>query len=299
MALNRGCTYRIQAGPDAAGLTVRAYLGRTYRHSSDAEWAARLDCGEVSLAGVVATGGEVLRPGQVVEWRRPSWNEPDVPLHVEVLFEDASLLAVHKPAGLPTMPAGGFLEHTLLRQVQAERPEAHALHRLGRFTSGVVLFARTTDAASRLAADWRAHRVRKVYLALGQGVPTWASRRILVPIGPVPHPRLGEVYAASGSGKPADTMARVLEIRDDQTLFDVQIATGRPHQIRVHLAAVGHPLVGDPLYTTGGVPHAQSPGLPGDGGYLLHAHRLEVTHPVTGAPLAIEAPPPAELVLMG
>ena len=79
----------------------------------------------------------------------------------------------------------------------------------------------------------------------------------------------------------------------------MHIATGRPHRMRIHLAAVGHPLVGDPLYTTGGVPHAQSPGLPGDGGHRLRAHRLEVTHPVTGAPLAIEAPPPAELVLMG
>ena len=112
-----------------------------------------------------------LEPGQHLTWQRPPWDEPDVPLHFDVVYEDASVLAVSKPSGLPTMPAGGFLEHTLLALVHASHPEAHPLHRLGRFTSGLVLFARTPAAASTLGKAWRSHEVVKDYRALVSGAP--------------------------------------------------------------------------------------------------------------------------------
>ena len=115
----------------------------------------------------------------------------------------------------------------------------------------------------------------------------------------VPHPTLGEVYAASPRGKPSHSVATVLERRHPikgcpTTLFEVEITTGRPHQIRIHLAYAGHPLAGDPLYDIGGV-IKQQPGLPGDGGYLLHAERLSFTHPVTGEPATLYAAPPQAL----
>ena len=250
---------------------------------------------KISLDERVAAGDERLTAGQRVVWTRPPWDEPDVPLTFDLLHEDDALLVVGKPAGLPTLPAGGFLEHTLWTLVRVRHPEASPVHRLGRFTSGLVLFARSPGAGAALSLAWREHRVGKQYRALGAGRPAWTTCEVTTPIGPVPYPVLGSVHAATAHGKFAHSVMRVLEARGSDTLFDVGITTGRPHQIRIHLAYLGHPLVGDPLYGIGGVPRADASALPGDGGYRLHAHRLTLDHPTTRKPLLLEAPPPAGL----
>jgi 23S rRNA pseudouridine1911/1915/1917 synthase len=292
MARNRGYGYREQVGPRAAGHTLLSYLTMMRPHSTGQEWADRIARGEVEVDECVATPDVLLRPGQQVTWHRPPWEEPDVPLHYDLLHEDEDILAVVKPSGLPTMPAGGFLEHTLMTQVRVRYPTARPMHRLGRFTSGIVLFAQTTRAAATLARAWREHAVRKQYRAIASGSPRWHERSIDAPIGRVPHPLLGLVYAASADGKPSRSVVRVRERRGDDCVVDVQITTGRPHQIRIHLAYEGHPLVGDPLYDIGGVPKANQPGLPGEGGYLLHAERLRFAHPVTAEMIEFIAPPP-------
>ena len=290
--MNEGYDYRERAQPQA-GETVLAYLARRYPHSTAATWAERIAAGEVTLDGSLATAAARVSPGQTLVWRRPPWEEPAVPLAFAVLFRDAHLLAVAKPRGLPTMPAGGFLTHTLLHLVQARFPGAAAAHRLGRGTSGLVLFARTDEARRALAKAWRSAAVVKRYRALVSGVPSRETFDVDTPIGLVDHPRLGRVYAAVSEGKPSLTHVRVLGTRDGQSLVEATIPTGRPHQIRIHLAAAGHPLVGDALYVGGGVPGPR-PALPGESGYRLHAHRLELDHPVTGTRLEIEcAPPPA------
>lgn len=295
MALNDGWTYASQVAPAAAGHTLLAHLADTYPHSDAHTWLARLARGEVALDGCLATGEERLRAGQQLVWTRPPWHEPEVPLTFDVLHEDAHLLVVSKPAGLPTMPAGGFLVHTLWALIRARNPEASPVHRLGRFTSGLVVCARSPEAGGILSRAWREHRVRKQYRALGVGHPDWTRREITTRIGPVFHPRLGSVHAASEHGKTARSVAEALDRRGDNTLFDVEITTGRPHQIRIHLASVGHPLLGDPLYDVGGVLRAHTSALPGDGGYWLHAHRVALEHPVTGEWLDVESPPPADL----
>ena len=189
------------------------------------------------------------------------------------------------------MPAGGFLEHTLMYLLRRQFPEASPLHRLGRCTSGLVLFARSHHAAAVLSKAWRDHEVKKTYRALAIGVSALDRIEIDAAIGPVPHPQLGSVHAASAAGKASHSVATVLERRENHTLFSVDIASGRPHQIRIHLACAGHPLAGDPLYDVGGVIKA-SPGLPGDGGYLLHAEQLTFVHPLTGHALQLRAPAP-------
>jgi 23S rRNA pseudouridine1911/1915/1917 synthase len=292
--MNEGFVYRERIGPGAEGQDLLGYLVRRYGHSDEAAWRTRLLRGELSLDSAVARPGDVLRAGQYLVWRRPPWEEPEVPLGWAVLHRDEHLLAVAKPRGLPTIPNGGFLTHTLLHLVRRVAPGAVPLHRLGRGTSGLVLFALTPLARARVSAAWRAARVVKVYRALASGVPARPAFTIDAPIGPVPHPRLGHVHASSPAGKPAVSHARVVEARGDASLLEVSIETGRPHQIRIHLAWAGHPLVGDPMYGRGGVP-LEAPGLPGDPGYRLHAHRLSLDHPATGERLTLECAPPAEL----
>ncbi|BDU75614.1 RluA family pseudouridine synthase [Mesoterricola sediminis] len=294
MTFNAGHTYTDRAR--TAG-SVLAHLATHHPHDSLAEWRARILAGEVEVDGRQAGPDDPLSPGQTVAWHRPPWDEPDVDLAVALLYEDEALLAVRKPRGLPTLPGGGFLAHTLLARVRARYPEARPMHRLGRGTSGLVLFARTADAAARLQADWRDHAIRKTYRALASGACPQAAFRVEAPIGPVPHPRLGTLHAASPEGRPAASEVRVLALREDGTLAEVDIETGRPHQIRIHLAWAGHPLVGDPLYGPGGLPLPDGAAVPGDGGYWLHAFRLDLRHPLDGRPLHLEAPPPPRLAL--
>jgi 23S rRNA pseudouridine1911/1915/1917 synthase len=292
--MNSGYEYREQLPAAAGGLTPAEWLSRTRRHSDAATWAARVARGEVSIEGRTATGTDRLEAGQWLAWRRPPWEEPAVPLGFAVLFRDGDLFAVAKPRGLPSVPNGGFLEHTLLARVRRLFPAAVPLHRLGRGTSGLVLFALTGAARRHVAAQWRDGRVGKEYRALVAGHPRAESFTVDVPIGPVPHPRLGLVHAASPPGRPARSHVRVLERRVENALVAVSIPTGRPHQIRIHLAAAGHPLVGDPLYAVGGG-FTEEAARPGETGYWLHAHRLELDHPATGERLSLECPPPPAL----
>jgi 23S rRNA pseudouridine1911/1915/1917 synthase len=165
------------------------------------------------------------------------------------------------------------------------------MHRLGRGTSGLLLLARTPDARRRVTIAWREGRVEKSYRALVCGTLEKKAFTVETPIGPVPHPTLGHVHAATEAGKPSVSHVRRLGVRDGRALVEVSIPTGRPHQIRIHLAAAGHPLVGDPLYAPGGRPRPE-PGLPGEGGFWLHSHRLRLPHPATGVWLELECPPP-------
>lgn len=296
--MNRGHAYVVLVGPEAGGLALASYLAERYRHSSLAEWESRIASGGVRLDGRRALPDTSLRPGQTVSWLRPPWIEPEAPRGFAVLHRDRDLLAVAKPSGLPTLPGAGFLEHTLLAMVRRLDPQAAPLHRLGRFTSGIVLFARTREARAHLAGQWASRSVHKRYRALASGSPERDALTIEAPIGPVPHEVLGTVYGASAAGRLARSEVTVLERRDGAFLCDVRIETGRPHQIRIHLAAAGHPLVGDPLYGRGGVPLPGARALPGDPGYRLHAAELGVEHPRSGETVVLSCPPPPDLRLL-
>ena len=299
--LNGGYAYTTIIGSKYHGQTLLSYLASAYPHSTPRAWQQRLNNGEVTLNGVTATGSESVTQGHTLIWNRPPWIEPDAPQHFEILFEDAHLLAVNKPSGLPTLPGGGFLERTLLRLVQKQTPNANPVHRLGRGTTGIVVFAKTPQAASQLLANWNTPQTQKIYRALAQNVARHDAYEILTPIGLVPHPRIGSVWAAHPSGKPSKSLARVISRgilhNTGTTTFEVSLNSGRPHQIRIHLASIGHPLVGDPLYGFTGQPLENLPGLPGDGGYFLHAQYLKFNHPITGDPIHLEAALPSEFSL--
>ncbi len=297
--LNRGYAYTTIISRKFHGQTLLSHLASLYPHSTAQAWQQKLNNGEVTLNGVTATGNESVTSGQNLVWNRPPWIEPDAPQHFEVLFDDPHLLAVNKPSGLPTLPGGGFLENTLLRLVQKQFPNANPVHRLGRGTSGIVLFAKTPQAASTLETNWNTPKIQKIYRALAQNIAEHDAYEILTRIGLVAHPRLGSVWAANPSGKPSKSLAKVISrsasntTNAGTTTFEVSLHSGRPHQIRIHLSSIGHPLVGDPLYGLTGQPLENLPGLPGDGGYFLHAQFLKFHHPITGEQINLEADLPS------
>jgi 23S rRNA pseudouridine1911/1915/1917 synthase len=296
--LNKGFEYRRMIEPEAGGLPVLEYLVRHYPAFPPDEWLARIAAGRVRIDGAAARADQRLKPGQVLVWMRPPWEEPDVPASYAVLHLDGSLLAAAKPSGLPTLPGGGlFLENTLLALVRRRFPEANPLHRLGRGTSGIVLFALTKTATRKMFEAWRALKVVKEYRALVSGHPDRDDFEVDVPVGAVRHGILETVHAASPEGKPAHSRITVLERRDACSLVRARISTGRPHQIRIHLAAAGYPLAGDPLYVSGGIPAPDSRALPSDLGYHLHNTLLGFSHPETGEWTEIACMPPPVLRL--
>lgn len=310
--MNQGWTYRDQVSSAAAGRCLLDYYAEQYHHSSRQVWQARIEAGQILVDGQPAWVETVLRPGQQLTYQRPPWQEPEVPLAFTLCYEDADILVVAKPAGLPVLPGGGFLQHTLLWQLQQRYPDNPPLpvHRLGRGTSGLLLLARSPLARAHLSRQLRqssslsasSEKLEKTYRALTGPCSLPPTFTLTTPIGKVPHPQLGYVYGATASGRPALSTGRVLRQAADTALLEVAIATGRPHQIRIHLAAAGCPLLGDPLYAPGGLPRLEAGSadrlaLPGDGGYWLHAYRLRFIHPQQQRPIELVCPPPPPLAL--
>ena len=257
--------------------------------------------GDLSVSGQVQTkaAGKV-RLGQVLRLvMRPTPQSqafvPE-PMDLQVVFEDEHLRVIHKPAGLVVHPAPGNWRGTLLNGLLALDPAVSALpragivHRLDKDTSGLMVVARTRQAMDALVQRIAARVVKRQYLAIGQG--RWGSvieREVTAGIGRDPQSRLrmAAVDLQRQAGKEARTTITCLDQNDSHCLVLCSLHTGRTHQIRVHMAYLGHSLVGDALY--GGVPSA------GLARQALHAWKLAFEHPITGQELAFEASPPADI----
>ena len=221
---------------------------------------------------------------------------------LEPLFLDAHLLAVAKPAGRLVIPGRGAPEPTLQQELQAEHGRLWVVHRLDRGTSGVLLFARTAAAHRILNLAFEGREVRKRYLALVRGLPPEAWR-CEAPLAAGRKGRMKPAAAGDPRGKPSATAFRTVEplpAREgtglpDLALVEASPETGRTHQIRVHLAASGHPLAVDPLYGEAG-PLRVARGEVVLDRTPLHAATLALRHPASGAGLILEAPLPADLV---
>jgi 23S rRNA pseudouridine1911/1915/1917 synthase len=314
--INSGCTYTDRITKKTADQTVLDYYDRRYTHSSREEWCDRIHNGQIQLNGKAVLPETLIKSGQILTYDRPPWEEPDVPLTFEVCYEDEDLVVIIKPSGLPVLPGGGFLENTLLQLLARsyEQNPPIPIHRLGRGTSGLMILARTPLAKAQLTKQMCDRQIKKIYLALASGIVERDRIGIHQPVGKVAHPVLGYLFAASADGLVSESHLEVLERRADSTLCAVEIFTGRPHQIRIHTAFIGHPLVGDPLYAIGGIAKLDPPksplvrgtlnsrgtlngverpdiAVPGACGYHLHAHRLSFSHPRSQTPLTFTAPP--------
>ncbi len=275
---------------DATGLS-RSYVQRLIAE------------GRLTAEGRRVRARDVLRPGTVVELdvppvRPPEHLEPDPSIPLRIVYEDDDLLVVDKPAGLVVHPAPGHPAGTLVNALLARGDRYGGIagvgrpglvHRLDRDTSGLLIVAKHDAAQQSLMAQLKARRVKKTYLALVAGDVVAAVGRIEAPLGRDPRDR--RRIAVVPDGRPAVTGYRVRERFRVWTLLEVDLVTGRTHQIRVHLAGIGHPVAGDQVYGTG----PARVGPPGLTRLFLHAWRLEFTSPSSGRLLRLTAELPAEL----
>ncbi|KAL0890327.1 hypothetical protein Bca101_014310 [Brassica carinata] len=308
--LNDGLTYKdVVSSSDSELTTVSDFYYTKYKSSAPLlGWIQRIQNGQIQVDGeVVKDPNTLLRSGSKLVYHRLPWKEPDTPYLLDILYQDDDLIALNKPSGLQVLPGGLFQQRTVLTQLQwcfgqkdssTGAPESHPVpvHRLGRGTSGILLCAKTKLAKRKLSAYFAEGTSLVGSGNMGQKCGTVVIKQ---PIGVVRYPGVAKgLYVASSEGKPSFSKVIVLE-RDRQrdcTLVKVEIQSGRPHQIRIHLAFIGHPLVGDPLYVAGGqakgvdpdlvdatTPFAEDGGyrrpnqaVPGDCGYHLHAHEVEI-----------------------
>lgn len=237
-----------------------------------------------------------LLPGDVLALHlpepQPNSLQPEA-APLDIAYEDAHLLVVNKPAGMVVHPAQGHTGGTLVNALLARYPDLAAMadaeagqrpgivHRLDRDTSGLIMVARTPAALSHLRRQFKTRRVEKTYLALVFGRPQALHGIIDVPLGR--DPRFRQKFAARADGKPARTHYRVQTDYKQFSLLEIGLETGRTHQIRVHLAWLGCPVVGDTVYGRRKNPLELTR-------QFLHAWRLKFEHPVTGQLLELEAP---------
>lgn len=270
------------------------------------------------IQGIIATqvrleGGRRARPstgvrrGETVYLDRPLPDEPEVPRRFDVLVDDAHFLAIDKPAGLPIHTTAKFFRNTLTALLRERYPheKLDVCHRLDRETSGVLLVARTPKASSHLKRAFARRAVSKTYLAIVHGVPRDDAGVIDLRIKLL-DTKTKVLMGPARDGLPAVTRWRVLRRFADHALVEATPETGRQHQIRVHLAEIGHPIAGDKLYRAGerafiefcdgGMTPDLLAAFDGLPRHALHAHRLTFPHPATGDDTTVESPLPADLV---
>ena len=277
---------------EAGGERLDRFVAEHAPVGSRAAAARLIDAGAVVVDGEVRPRAHRVAAGAVVVLTVPEAVQAPLPDEdVEVVHADERLLVVVKPAGLLVHGAPGHGGPTLAAALAGRAGggspgRAGIVHRLDRDTSGLLLVARDEETLRRLQAQLRRRRIRRTYTALVRGRPPSRTGRIEAPIG---RDRRDPVRQSLDTDNPRDAVTRfeLVEALSERSLLRVELETGRTHQIRVHLAAIGHPVVGDPVYG-----HGPELGLDHQ---FLHASELRFTHPWTGEEIEVSAPLPPDL----
>ncbi len=285
--------HAFEAGEGAAGLRLDQALARELPGESRSRLAKLVEEGAVLVDGEPGKAARRLRGGERIEVRLLPRPEETAfraeAIDLDVLHEDDAVLVVAKPAGLVVHPGSGnwagTMLNALLHRVPALKhlPRAGIVHRLDKETSGLLVVAKTEAAMQDLVRQLQARTVKRTYLALARGVVA-AAGTVDAPIGR--HPTQRTRMAVVPGGKPAVTHYRPRRRYAAHTLLECDLETGRTHQIRVHLASIGHPLEGDPVYGGKGARRLER--------QALHAWKLAFVHPVTRETVRFESPAPAD-----
>lgn len=291
---------------EAPGERLDIYLAQNLSDLSRSRLQQLIAQGNVQVNGKIClTKKATVQKGDRITLQIPDvqpldLKAEDIPLNI--LYEDDCLLIVNKPAGLVVHPAPGHPDGTLVNALLSHCPNLPGIggvqrpgivHRLDKDTTGAIAIAKTDFAQQHLQAQLKAKTARRDYLGVVYGVPPTLEGKIDLPIGrhPVDRKKMAVVPIEKG-GRNAITHWKISERLDNYTLMHFQLETGRTHQIRVHSAYIGHPIVKDPLYSSGkdiGV------NLPGQ---ALHAWKLQLLHPVTNQLVAVTAPLPSAFLTL-
>ena len=282
---------------DAAERRLDHFLARALPELSRSHIQRLIRQGLVTLDGQVARASSPVKPGMrlvVCIPSAPAAVTLPQAIVLDVVYEDDDLLVVNKPAGMVVHPAAGHHAGTLVNALLARYPglavgeagRPGIVHRLDRDTSGLIVVAKTEAALEHLRAQFRGRHVKKTYLALVHGRPPTPEGIVQAPLGRDPRQR--KRMAVVAGGRPARTGFRVIEGLSDYTLLSVALETGRTHQIRVHLAWLGVPVVGDGVY-------GRRRNRLGLARQFLHAWRLSFERPGGQGVIELEAPLPADL----
>jgi 23S rRNA pseudouridine1911/1915/1917 synthase len=288
--------------PASAGARLDRWLSERLTDLSRARLQSLIRGGLVRVDGAASKAAHRLRGGERVEIEVPPPADETLtpePVPLSIVYEDPHVLVVDKPAGMVVHPGAGRSGGTLAAAILAHAPTTAGVggprrpgivHRLDKDTSGLLVVAKTPQAYDDLVEQLAARTVTRRYLAVVHGRVRANDAVVDAPIGRHPTDRVKMAIRPAGRGKRAVTRYRVLERFADFTLLEVRLETGRTHQIRVHLASLGHPVVGDSVY---GKPRTRSP-IPLDG-YALHATGLAFVHPAFRKMIECAAPIPARI----
>ncbi len=293
---------RLIAEPSDSGKRLDHLLHERWPEFSRSRIQDWIKSGRVLVNSAQQRASHTVRAGDAIEVEPaelPALRAAPEPIPLKILYEDDDLVAIDKPAGMVVHAGAGIHSGTLVNALLHHFDGLSALggdlrpgivHRLDRYTSGVLLVAKNDAAHQKLAAQFSGRKVEKVYIALVHGKVKQDQGRIERPIARDPVRRT-RMTARLAEGRPAWSEYRVLRRFERFTLLEVRIGTGRTHQIRVHLSSIGHPVAGDTLY---GAP-AKVDGQPALSRYFLHAHRIRFRQPSNDEEITVISPLPGEL----
>lgn len=281
------------------------YLSKRFSYHDQTTWLEKIKCGKIYIDGRTGSESSIVSCGQTITYDAGDFEEPSADLNYSILYEDAWILAVNKPGNLLVHRAGRSFRNNLIYQLRSVHippyPDAHSIHRLDRFTSGIVLIAKNNAVQAAFCRLFMTRQIAKHYIAIVNGIPPNNLHEINLPIAKDPDISGPPKFRVDAAGKKATTLIyQIVPIGTSWARLDLQPETGRTHQLRVHCAHIGYPILGDTTYgislpnaTTDLIPKYQRNSTTVR--QALHCASMSFHHPYLNSECTISAPLPQDM----